>query len=116
MKYRCGFSRFPASFHIKKHAMKKTLISTLLSLTCMFHLARPIAASAAEGAPPFVEVGKSYTLVVPNNNVLSQYQFKVLELGNGGWVKVATVSNNQVMWLNTHQAVLIAPYPQQTAE
>lgn len=96
--------------------MKLKLVPTVLCLVCAFQLSITVTAAAADSAPPFIEVGKRYTLAVPSNSELKQYQFKVLELANAGWVKVAMVDGNQVMWLNTNQALLIAPFPQQTAE
>ncbi len=96
--------------------MKKNLTPAVLSLACVFQLSSAIPLFAAESAPPFIEVGKRYTLAIPSNNELRQYQFKVLDLGNAGWVKVATVDGNQVMWLNTNQAILIAPFPAENAE
>ena len=84
--------------------------SLLSALTAIILLASPIPASA-ENAPRFLEVGKWYTLGFPEEK-----RFKVLEIIEDGWVKIAMQQNNQVMWLNTKQALLIAPYPLQTAE
>lgn len=91
--------------------MKPRLISLLAVLTATLLCATSLPAVAAENAPAFLEVGKWYTLGFPVEN-----RFKVLEILQDGWVKIAMQQNNQVMWLNTREALLIAPYPLQTAE
>ena len=91
--------------------MKYRINSLLAALTAAILFASAIPVSAADAAPAFLEVGKWYTLGFPAEN-----RFKVLEIAKDGWVKIAMQQGNQVMWLNTNAAVLIAPYPPQTAE
>lgn len=90
-----------------------TPIGTALAAALLLACSSPVCAA---GAPPFIEAGKRYTLSIPINNQLVEHQFKVLEVGQDGWVKVAMQQGNQVMWLNANQALLIAPFPPQTAE
>ena len=54
-------------------------------------------------APPFVQVGKSYSG--------AGIQFYVLEVGKAGWVKVVLRQTNQLGWINTNAMSVIAPYP-----
>ena len=54
-------------------------------------------------APPFVQVGKSYSG--------AGIQFYVLEVGKAGWVKVVLRQTNQLGWINTNSMSVIAPYP-----
>jgi hypothetical protein len=56
-------------------------------------------------APPFLEVGKSYSS--------TGYQFAVLEIGKNGWIKVVLRETNQLAWINTNATPMIAPYPAQ---
>ena len=58
---------------------------------------------SAGDAPPFLEVGKSYS----GNG----YQFTVLEIGKSGWIKVVLRGTNQLGWINTNAMPMIAPYP-----
>src|SRR5580765_8222237 len=96
--------------HHPLKSMNHKLTSLMAALAAAILIASPIPASAQD-APAFLEVGKWYTLSYPTEN-----RFKVLEIGKDGWVKIAMQQGNQVMWLNTKAAVLIAPYPAQTAE
>jgi hypothetical protein len=95
--------------------MKNNLTRAAIGLAAVIQLAAVMPVSAAD-APAFIEVGKRYTLTIPINSQLVENQFKVLEIIKDGWVKVAMLQGNQVMWLNTNQALLIAPFPQQPAE
>jgi hypothetical protein len=95
--------------------MKPSLTRAAIALAAAIQLASALPLSAAD-APAFIEVGKRYTLTIPINGQLVENQFKVLEVGKDGWVKVAMLQGNQVMWLNTNQALLIAPFPAQPAE
>jgi len=60
---------------------------------------------SAGDAPPFLEVGKSYST--------TGYQFAVLEIGKGGWIKVVLRESNQLAWINTNAMPVISPYPAQ---
>lgn len=95
--------------------MNAGLTRTAITLAAIFQFTSALPVSAADGAPAFIEPGKRYTLAIPSGGEIRQYQFRVLEIGNGGWVKVAMVDGNQVTWLNTNQALLIAPFPPQPA-
>jgi len=55
-------------------------------------------------------------LCAPSIPALAAETRQVLEIGQDGWVRIAMQQGNQVMWLNTKQALLIAPCPMQTAE
>lgn len=57
----------------------------------------------ADEAPPFIQVGKSYSG--------AGIQFYVLEVGKAGWVKVVLRQTNQLAWINTNAMPMIAPYP-----
>lgn len=63
---------------------------------------------SAADAPPFLEVGKSYNLLFNGKR-----QFKVLEIGKDGWVKIAIRATNEVAWINTNAVPVIAPFPSQ---
>jgi hypothetical protein len=95
--------------------MKNSLSHAAISLAAVIQLASAFPATAAD-APAFIEVGKRYTVTVPINSQLVENQFKVLEISKDGWVKVALLQGNQVSWLNTNAALLIAPFPAQPAE
>jgi len=60
---------------------------------------------SAADAPPFLEVGKSYSG--------TGYQFTVLEIGKNGWIKVVLRERNELAWINTNAMLMIAPYPAQ---
>ena len=96
--------------------MKNNLKPVGIALTAALLVACSNPLFGADGAPPFIEVGKRYTLSLPVNSQLVEHQFKVLEVGQNGWVKIAMLQGNQVMWLNTNQSLLIAPFPPQSAE
>jgi hypothetical protein len=95
--------------------MKSNLTRTAIALATAVQWAPTMPVSAAD-APAFIEAGKRYTLTIPLDGRLVENQFKILEIMKDGWVKAAMLQGNQVMWLNTNQALLIAPFPQQTAE
>jgi len=50
--------------------------------------------------------GKSYSIIYGGD-----YQFTVLEIGKGGWIKVVMRQRNQTAWINTNAVPIIAPYP-----
>jgi hypothetical protein len=95
--------------------MKSNLTRAAIACAAIIQLASAMPVCASD-APAFIEVGKRYTLTIPVNGQIVENQFKVLEIVKDGWVKVAMLQGNQVMWLNTNQALLIAPFPQQPAE
>jgi hypothetical protein len=66
--------------------------------------------SPAGEAPPFLVVGQSYNVILVGN----QYQFRVLEIGKEGWIKVALRQQNRVAWINTNAVPVIGPHPAQT--
>ena len=49
-------------------------------------------------APPFLVVGQSYNVILVNN----AYQFRVLEIGKEGWIKVDLRQQNTVR-VDQHQ-------------
>ncbi len=65
--------------------------------------------SPAGEAPPFLVVGQSYNVILVGNS----YQFTVLEIGKGGWIKVVLRQQNTVAWINTNAVPVIGPYPAQ---
>jgi hypothetical protein len=84
--------------------MKNTLLVLCLAVAMMaIGSANPISAG---DAPPFLQVGKSYTIVLA-----TEHQFKVLEIGKEGWIKVVMQERNQTAWINTNAVPIIAPYP-----
>jgi hypothetical protein len=64
--------------------------------------------SHAGGAPPFLQVGKSYNMLFQGHK-----QFTVLEIGKDGWVKVMLQSHNEVAWINTNVIPVITFSPRQ---
>jgi len=46
--------------------------------------------ASAGDAPPFLQVGKSYSIIYGED-----YQFTVLEIGKEGWVRVVMRQKNQ---------------------
>lgn len=72
----------------------------LIVVTLLFSGIRIVS---ADEAPPFVEVGKSYSG--------GGIQFYVLEVGKAGWVKVVLRQTNQLGWISTNAMPVIAPYP-----
>ena len=79
------------------------LLRTGLVAVTLF-LALSTGVSAGD-APPFLEVGKSYSG--------TGYQFTVLEIGKNGWIKVVLRERNELAWINTNAMLTIAPYPAQ---
>ena len=79
----------------------RSLLRTgLIVVTLLFSGIRIVS---ADEAPPFVEVGKSYSG--------GGIQFYVLEVGKAGWVKVVLRQTNQLGWINTNAMPVIVPYP-----
>jgi hypothetical protein len=76
------------------------LISAYVSL-----LAEP---SSAQPMPRFLEIGKSYTLSYQGDK-----RFRVIEIGNEGWIRVLMQTSQQIAWINVNQVVLLTPWPPQ---
>jgi hypothetical protein len=77
-----------------------SLISAYVAL-----LAEPCS---AQPMPRFLEIGKSYTLSYQGDR-----RFRVIEIGNDGWIRVLMQTNQQIAWININQVVLLAPWPLQ---
>jgi hypothetical protein len=77
-----------------------SLISAYVAL-----LAEPCS---AQPMPKFLETGKSYTLTYQGDK-----RFRVIEIGNDGWIRVLMQTNQQIAWININQVVLLAPWPLQ---
>jgi hypothetical protein len=77
-----------------------SLISAYVALLAEPCLAQPM--------PRFLEIGKSYTLSYQGDR-----RFRVIEIGNDGWIRVLMQTNQQIAWININQVVLLAPWPLQ---
>jgi len=58
--------------------------------------------------PRFLEIGKSYTLSYQGDK-----RFRVIEIGNEGWIRVLMQTSQQIAWINVNQVVLLTPWPPQ---
>lgn len=85
----------------------------LAALSSAVILCASSACLQAADAPAFIAVGQSYVLVSANLVYSADSQFKVLEIAKDGWLKVTMCQNNQIMWVNTNQCPIIAPFPPQ---
>jgi hypothetical protein len=63
---------------------------------------------SAQPMPGFLEIGKSYTLSSQGGS-----RFKVIEIGQDGWIKVLMQMGHQIAWININQVVLLTPWPPQ---
>ena len=87
--------------------MNKRLIplTALLISGFMALLAEPCS---AQTMPRFLQIGRSYTLSDQAGG-----RFKVIEIGQDGWIKVLMQTGNQIAWININQVVLLTPWPAQ---
>jgi hypothetical protein len=87
--------------------MNKRLIplTALLISAFVALLAEPCS---AQPMPGFLEIGKSYTLSNQGGS-----RFKVIEIGQDGWIKVLMQMGHQIAWININHVVLLTPWPPQ---
>ena len=88
--------------------MKNSLILFQAGIAAVILLFSSAGLLSAGEAPPFLEVGKSYSVIFGQ-----EYQFTVLEINKEGWIKVVMRQRNQLAWINTNAVPVIAPYPAQ---
>ena len=79
---------------------------SVISLAVAVIVIGTVKPAPAGDAPLFLQVGKSYSIIYGGD-----YQFTVLEIGRGGWIKVVMRQRNQTAWINTNAVPIIAPYP-----
>lgn len=91
--------------------MKISLTLLRVSIAAAILLASSTGVVSAGETPSFLQVGKSYSVIFG-----AQYHFTVLEIGNGGWIKVVMQQRHQAAWINTNAVPVIAPYPFQAGQ
>lgn len=56
--------------------------------------------------PSFVQVGRTYWVSILDDEAVVE----VLEIGDGGWIRVRRTQDNEEFWLNTHHIVLMREF------
>jgi hypothetical protein len=91
--------------------MKNSLTLLWVSIAAVILLVFSTGVVSAGETPSFLQVGKSYSVIFG-----TQYNFTVVEIGNGGWIRVVMQHRHQAAWINTNAVPVIAPYPYQAGQ
>ncbi|MFQ6045790.1 MAG: hypothetical protein ACE5PT_05430 [Gemmatimonadales bacterium] len=81
-------------------------IRLIFGIAALAAVGSPRAASAQAETPSFVQVGRTYWISVLDDERV----IEVLEIGDGGWIRVRLVEENEEFWLNTRHVVLMREF------
>ena len=68
--------------------------------------AAPREAAAQGEAPSFLQVGRTYWIFIADEEAVVE----ILEIGDGGWVRVRQSESNDEYWLNTNLVAVIREF------